>query len=146
MPPKNKDAYTTLSAALKVCAVNLSKICNDVRLMASGPFTSLNEIHLQARQPGSSIMSGKVNTVMAEVVNQVAFQVIGNDHTICLASEAGQFELNVMGPVLAFNLLQSLKILRNGINVFYRYAISVWKQMSSAVKRMLKKATALLQH
>ncbi|MBD0381383.1 aspartate ammonia-lyase [Paenibacillus sedimenti] len=120
---QNMDAYTELSAALKVCAVNLSKICNDIRLMASGPRVGLGEIKLPPRQPGSSIMPGKVNPVMAEVVNQVAFQVIGNDHTICLACEAGQFELNVMGPVIAFNLLQSLKIMRNAAGVFERFAV-----------------------
>lgn len=121
---QNTDAYTTLSGALKVSAINLSKICNDIRLMASGPMTGLQEISLPARQPGSSIMPGKVNPVMIEVVNQVAFQVAGNDLSICMASEAGQFELNVMEPVIIFNLLQSLKIMKNGLEVFTRYAIS----------------------
>ncbi|WP_276352401.1 aspartate ammonia-lyase [Cohnella caldifontis] len=120
---QNTDAYTELSASLKVCAMNLSKICNDIRMMASGPRAGLGELLLPPRQPGSSIMPGKVNPVMAEVVNQTAFQVMGNDHTICMASEAGQFELNVMGPVIAFNLLQSLKILRNAADVFLRYAL-----------------------
>lgn len=120
---QNTDAYTELSAALKVLAVNLSKICNDIRLMASGPRVGLGELVLPPRQPGSSIMPGKVNPVMAEVVNQVAFQVIGNDHTICLACEAGQFELNVMGPVIAFNLLQSLDILAHALDVFDRFAL-----------------------
>ncbi|WP_152619397.1 aspartate ammonia-lyase [Cohnella kolymensis] len=120
---QNTDAYTELSAALKVCAMNLSKICNDIRMMASGPKVGLAEITLPPRQPGSSIMPGKVNPVMAEVVNQVAFQVMGNDHTICVASEAGQFELNVMGPVIAFNLLQSLKVLQRGIDAFNRFAL-----------------------
>lgn len=120
---QNTDAYTELSSALKICAVNLSKMCNDIRLMASGPRTGLNELLLPPRQPGSSIMPGKVNPVMAEVLNQVAFQVLGNDHTITLACEAGQLELNVMGPVIAFNLLQSLKIMNNGIDVFTRYAL-----------------------
>ncbi|SDS41655.1 aspartate ammonia-lyase [Paenibacillaceae bacterium GAS479] len=120
---QNSDAYTELSASLKVCAVNLSKICNDIRMMASGPRVGLGELSLPPRQPGSSIMPGKVNPVMAEVVNQVAFQVMGNDHTICMACEAGQFELNVMGPVIAFNLLQSLKILHNGVDVFLRHAV-----------------------
>ncbi|TCP59676.1 aspartate ammonia-lyase [Tumebacillus sp. BK434] len=115
---QNTDAYTEVSGALKICAVNLSKICNDIRLMASGPRTGLGELNLPPRQPGSSIMPGKVNPVMAEVVNQVAFQVIGNDHTISLASEAGQLELNVMEPVLVFNLLQSLSILQNALRVF----------------------------
>ncbi|MDY0404878.1 aspartate ammonia-lyase [Virgibacillus sp. 179-BFC.A HS] len=121
---QNTDAYTTLSGALKVSAINLSKICNDIRLMASGPMTGLQEISLPARQPGSSIMPGKVNPVMIEVVNQVAFQVAGNDLSICMASEAGQFELNVMEPVIIFNLLQSLKIMKNGLEVYTRYAIS----------------------
>lgn len=117
---QNTDAYMELSAALKVCAVNFSKICNDIRLMASGPRAGLNELSLPARQPGSSIMPGKVNPVMAEVMNQVCFQVIGNDHTISLACEAGQFELNVMVPVAANNLMHSLKILKNGMDVFYK--------------------------
>jgi len=120
---QNTDAYTELSAALKVCAVNLSKICNDIRLMASGPYAGLNELLLPPRQPGSSIMPGKVNPVMAEVVNQVAFQVVGNDLTVSLACEAGQFELNVMGPVIAFNLLQSLQILERALDAFNRYAL-----------------------
>ena len=115
---QNTDCYTEVSAALKVCMMNLSKIANDLRLMASGPRCGLFELNLPARQPGSSIMPGKVNPVMAEVVNQVAFQVIGNDHTICLASEAGQFELNVMEPVLVFNLLQSIGIMTNVFRVF----------------------------
>lgn len=120
---QNTDAYTELSSALKILAINLSKIANDLRLMSSGPRTGLNEINLPPRQPGSSIMPGKVNPVMAEVINQIAFQVIGNDHTISLASEAGQLELNVMEPVLVFNLLQSLSILQNGIEVFRKYLI-----------------------
>lgn len=120
---QNTDAYTELSAALKVCAVNLSKICNDLRMMASGPRVGLYELILPPRQPGSSIMPGKVNPVMPEVLNQVAFQVMGNDHTICVACEAGQFELNVMGPVIAFNLLQSLQIMRRGLDAFREYAL-----------------------
>jgi aspartate ammonia-lyase len=115
---QNTDAYTTVSAALKVCMMNMSKIANDLRLMASGPRVGFNEIFLPSRQPGSSIMPGKVNPVMPEVINQVAFQVIGNDHTICLASEAGQLELNVMEPVLIFNLIQSISIMNNGFKVF----------------------------
>jgi aspartate ammonia-lyase len=120
---QNTDSYTEVSAALKVCMMNLSKIANDLRLMASGPRVGLYEIQLPARQPGSSIMPGKVNPVMAEVVNQVAFRVIGNDHTICLASEAGQFELNVMEPVLVFSLLESLTIMANVFRVFRMYCV-----------------------
>ncbi len=120
---QNTDAYTEVSSALKICMINMSKISNDLRLMASGPRAGLNEIRLPARQPGSSIMPGKVNPVMCEVVNQVAFQVIGNDHTISLASEAGQLELNVMEPVLVFNLLQSLTIMAQAFKVFTIYGV-----------------------
>ncbi len=120
---QNTDCYTEVSAALKVCMMNRSKIANDLRLMASGPRCGLNELNLPPRQPGSSIMPGKVNPVMAEVVNQVAFQVIGNDNTICLASQAGQFELNVMEPVLVYNLLQSINIMRNVFRVFREFLL-----------------------
>lgn len=120
---QNTDSYTEVSAALKILAINLSKMANDLRLMASGPRTGFGEINLPKRQPGSSIMPGKVNPVMAEVINQIAFQVIGNDQTISLASEAGQLELNVMEPVMVFNLLQSQSILQNGIHVFTEYLV-----------------------
>jgi len=115
---QNTDAFMEVSGTLRTLAVNLSKIANDLRLMASGPRTGLNEINLPSMQPGSSIMPGKVNPVMAEVVNQVAFQVQGNDFTIALACGAGQLELNVMEPVIVFNMLQSLDILRNVSRVF----------------------------
>lgn len=121
---QNTDGYTALSSALKVSAMNMSKMCNDIRLMASGPMAGFREINLPARQPGSSIMPGKMNPVMIEVVNQVAFQVAGNDQSICMASEAGQFELNVMGPVFIFNLLQSLEVMNNGLDVFTKFAVS----------------------
>jgi aspartate ammonia-lyase len=115
---QSTDVYMEVSSALKVCMMSMSKICNDIRMMASGPRCGLRELLLPARQPGSSIMPGKVNPVMAEVVNQVAFQVAGNDLTIALACEAGQFELNVMEPVIVFNLLQSLSIMKNVFEVF----------------------------
>lgn len=147
---QNTDAYTEISAALKVCMMNMSKIANDFRLMASGPKAGLNEINLPARQPGSSIMPGKVNPVMAEVLNQIAFQVIGNDNTICLASEAGQFELNVMEPVLSYNLLQSIDIMNNGFRVFTEKCIAGITanedQMSLYVERSIGVITALVPH
>ncbi len=115
---QNTDTLAAFSGSLKMLALNLSKIANDLRLMASGPRTGLSEINLPPVQPGSSIMPGKVNPVMAEVVNQVAFQVIGNDHTVALAVKAGQFELNVMEPVMVFNIIQSLEILTNVVRVF----------------------------
>ena len=120
---QNTDCYTEVSATLKICMMNMSKIANDLRLMASGPRCGLGEITLEERQAGSSIMPDKVNPVIPELVNQVAFQVIGNDHTICLASEAGQFELNVMQPVLVFNLIQSVSMMNNALNVFRKFCI-----------------------
>lgn len=120
---QNTDAYTEVSAVLKICMMNMSKVASDLRLMASGPRAGLAEITLPSRQPGSSIMPGKVNPVMCEVINQIAFQVMGNDHTICLASEAGQMELNVMEPVLVYNLLQSLEIMNQGFRVFREHCI-----------------------
>lgn len=120
---QNTDAYTSFSAALRICMTNTSKIANDLRLMSSGPKVGLGEITLPSRQAGSSIMPGKVNPVMAEVVNQVAFQVIGNDHTVTMASEAGQFELNVMEPVLVHNLMESVQIMTNVFTVFEKYCI-----------------------
>ncbi|MGZ4032244.1 MAG: aspartate ammonia-lyase [Tumebacillaceae bacterium] len=141
---QNTDAYTEVSSALKICAVNLSKICNDLRLMASGPRTGLGELFLPPRQPGSSIMPGKVNPVMAEVVNQVAFQIIGNDHTIALASEAGQLELNVMEPVLVFNLLQSLSILQNVLNVFREDLVVGLKANVERCKELVDKSVGIV--
>ncbi|MFO1442545.1 aspartate ammonia-lyase [Bacillus sp. Bva_UNVM-123] len=120
---QNTDSYVEVSSALKISMLNMSKIANDLRLMASGPRCGFGEINLPSRQPGSSIMPGKVNPVMAEVMNQSAFQVVGNDLTISMASEAGQFELNVMEPVIIFNLLQSIKIMTNVMNVFREYCI-----------------------
>lgn len=121
---QNTDCYIEVSAALKICMLNMSKVANDLRMMTSGPRCGFGEINLPARQPGSSIMPGKVNPVMAEVLNQSAFQVVGNDLTISMASEAGQFELNVMEPVIVFNLLQSIKIMTNVFNVFHEHCLS----------------------
>jgi aspartate ammonia-lyase len=112
---RNVDVFVWLSSALKVCATNLSKMANDLRLMASGPRAGFFEINLPMRQPGSSIMPGKVNPVIPEVMNQVSFQIFGNDLTITKAAEAGQLELNVFEPVLFFNLFQSIQILKNGV-------------------------------
>ena len=109
-------AYVSYSGALKRLAVKLSKICNDFRLMASGPRCGLNEINLPPKAPGSSIMPGKVNPVIPEVTNQVCFKVIGNDTTVSFAAEAGQLELNVMEPVITECLFESLWWLRNAID------------------------------
>ncbi len=108
---QNLDGYTSVSGAVKACAVNLSKMSNDLRLMSSGPRTGLGEINLPAKQNGSSIMPGKVNPVIPEVVNQVAFNIIGNDMTIAMATEAGQLELNAFEPIIFYNLIQSIETL-----------------------------------
>jgi aspartate ammonia-lyase len=106
-------AYVQISGVMKRCAVKLSKICNDLRLLSSGPRTGLNEINLPPLQPGSSIMPGKVNPVIPEVVNQTAYYVIGADVTITMAAEAGQLQLNVMEPVIGFSLFTSLSYMEN---------------------------------
>jgi len=110
-------AFVQLSGVLKRCAVKLSKICNDLRLLSSGPRTGLGEINLPAMQPGSSIMPGKVNPVIPEVVNQICFDVIGGDVTVTIAAEAGQLQLNVFEPVIAYRLLSSIDTLKNGCTV-----------------------------
>lgn len=110
--------FAAFSAALRGVALDLAKISSDIRLLASGPRTGLNEIALPAVQPGSSIMPGKINPSIPEMLNQVCYQVIGNDTTVAFATEQGQLELNVMMPVIAHNLLQSEQILTNAIRVF----------------------------
>lgn len=115
---QNLDDYVYASGIVKSCAVSLSKMANDLRLMSSGPRTGLGEINLPEKQAGSSIMPGKVNPVIPEVVSQVAFQVIGNDMTITMAVEAGQLELNAFEPVLFFHLFQSIESLKNAVSTF----------------------------
>ncbi|MBP5390268.1 MAG: aspartate ammonia-lyase [Bacteroidales bacterium] len=109
-------AYVSYSAALKRLAIKLSKICNDLRLMASGPRCGLHEINLPPMAPGSSIMPGKVNPVIPELTNQVCFKVIGNDTCVAFAAEAGQLQLNVMEPVIAQSILESITWLRNAMD------------------------------
>jgi aspartate ammonia-lyase len=115
---QNLDPFVTVSGSVKSCAVSLSKIANDFRLMSSGPRTGFGEITLPAKQNGSSIMPGKVNPVIPEVVNQVAFNVIGNDMTITLAAEAGQLELNAFEPIIFYNLFQSIDTLGFAVETF----------------------------
>jgi fumarate hydratase class II len=113
-----RDAAVEASGSLKTIAVSLTKIANDIRWLGSGPRCGLGEILLPELQPGSSIMPGKVNPVIPEAVLQVAAQVIGNDATITLGGQAGNFELNVMMPVIAYNLLQSIALLAAAADVF----------------------------
>lgn len=110
------SAYVLLSGALKCTSTKLTKICNDLRLLASGPRCGLNEINLPQMQPGSSIMPGKVNPVIPESVNQTSFLVIGMDLTVTLAASAGQLQLNVMEPVITYALFTSLRTLENAVN------------------------------
>ncbi len=112
---QDTGAFVMYSSALKRLAIKLSKICSDLRLLSSGPRTGLNEINLPPKQPGSSIMPGKVNPVIPEVVNQIAFRVIGTDITVTMAAEAGQLELNVMEPIIVLGISESIKILENGM-------------------------------
>ncbi len=120
---QNLDSFVYVSGIVKSCAVTLSKIANDIRLMSSGPRTGFGEITIPAMQNGSSIMPGKVNPVMPEVMSQISFNIIGNDTTITLAAEAGQLELNAFEPVLFYRLFESLDTLRNGAEIFRRECI-----------------------
>ncbi|WP_209341121.1 aspartate ammonia-lyase [Flavonifractor sp. AGMB03687] len=115
---QNLDEFVAVSGAVKTCAVNLSKMSNDLRLMSSGPRCGFGEINLPPKQNGSSIMPGKVNPVIPEVVNQVAFNIIGNDMTVTMAAEAGQLELNAFEPIIFYNLIQSVETLTYAVHTF----------------------------
>jgi fumarate hydratase class II len=115
---QNQADVAAYSAALRILALTLTRIANDLRLLASGPMTGLAEIRLPAVQPGSSIMPGKVNPVMPEMLNMVCYHVIGNDTTIAMCTQAGQLELNVMIPIMAYDLCQSIDVLTNGLRAF----------------------------
>lgn len=121
---ENLDGFVAVSGAVKTCAVNLSKMCNDLRLLSSGPRTGLGEINLPARQNGSSIMPGKVNPVIPEVVTQVAFHVVGHDTTITMAAEAGQMELNAFEPVVFYNLFESITTLKEAVETLIDHCIT----------------------
>lgn len=114
---ENLDGFVRVSSCLKACAVNLSKMCNDLRILASGPKAGFGEITLPAMQNGSSIMPGKVNPVIPEVVSQVAFHIIGHDVTITMAAEAGQMELNAFEPVVFYNLFDSISTLTHAVDI-----------------------------
>lgn len=115
---QNLDSFVSVSGSVKACAVTLSKIANDLRLMSSGPRAGFGEINLPARQNGSSIMPGKINPVIPEVVNQVAFYVIGNDVTITMAAEGGQLELNAFEPIIFYCIFQSIDTLAYAVQTF----------------------------
>ena len=138
---QNVTPALEVSAMLRGAAVSLTKIANDLRLLSSGPRTGFAEIQLPAVQPGSSIMPGKVNPVMAEMMNMVCFQVIGNDTTISYACQASQLELNVMKPLIAYNLISSIDILSNAVDVFTRRCVD---GITADVKRCKEYADATL--
>ena len=121
---QNLDGYVACSGITKSCAVNLSKMCNDLRLMSSGPRTGLGEINLPPKQNGSSIMPGKVNPVIPEVVNQVAFNAIGNDMTVAMAAEAGQLELNAFEPIIFYKLFQNIETIACAVRTLVDNCIS----------------------
>jgi len=135
--------FLELSSELRNFAVDLIKICNDLRLLNSGPRTGLNEIRLPQVEPGSSIMPSKFNPSIVEMLNMVCFQVIGNDETIKEAAESGQLELNVFTPVIAYNLIQSLKILKNGINTFNNKCIKGIKANKKVLQYYLEMSPSL---
>ena len=120
---ENLDGFVTISNTLKTCAVNLSKMCNDLRLLSSGPRIGFGEINLPPMQNGSSIMPGKINPVIPEVVTQVAFHVIGNDTTITMAAEAGQMELNAFEPVVFYSLFSSITSMTGAVNTLVKNCI-----------------------
>jgi fumarate hydratase class II len=138
-----RDAAVEASGMLKVVAVSLMKIANDIRWLASGPRTGLGEIRLPELQPGSSIMPGKVNPVMSEMLTQVAAQVIGNDTAVTIGGERGNFELNVMIPVIAHNLLESIRILSSGSRVFADSCVSGIEANPERLRRNAESTAAL---
>jgi fumarate hydratase class II len=140
----SQDAAVELSGQLKTLAVTLTKISNDLRWMNSGPLAGMGEIELPALQPGSSIMPGKVNPVIPEAMAMVCAQVIGNDATITIAGQSGNFQLNVMLPVIALNLLQSVELLANASRLLADKAIAGFKVREDKIKEALDKNPILV--
>lgn len=141
---QNLDEFVAVSGAVKTCAVNLSKMSNDLRLMSSGPRCGFHEINLPARQNGSSIMPGKVNPVIPEVVNQVAFNIIGNDMTITMAVEAGQLELNAFEPIIFYNLAESIQTLTYAVNTFVTNCIEGISANRERCREMVENSVGII--
>ncbi|MCH9650427.1 MAG: class II fumarate hydratase [Deltaproteobacteria bacterium] len=139
-----KDAAVETSGALKTIAVSLTKIANDIRWLSSGPRTGIAEISVPSLQPGSSIMPGKINPVIPESVLMVTAQVVGNDATIAVAGMAGNFELNVMMPVIAYNLLQSIEILANGSSLLAEKCVAGIEANRERNREMVEKSLAMV--
>ncbi len=139
-----KDALVQTSGSMKSCAVSLFKIANDIRFLSSGPRCGIGELILPAVQPGSSIMPGKINPVMAESLMQVCAQVIGNDATVSLSGLSGNFELNVMMPVIAYNTLQSIELLSHGVKVFTEKCLNDLEADEQRCGDLLEQSLALV--
>jgi aspartate ammonia-lyase len=136
-------AFVEMSSALRILAIDLNKLSNDLRLLNSGPKTGISEIVLPEVEPGSSIMPGKINPSIPEAVNMVCFQVIGNDHAVALAAEAGQLELNVMTPLIVFDLLWSIELLTKAVRMLREKCISGIIVDEKRCKEFLEKSQAL---
>ena len=136
--------FVLLSSLLKRTATKLSKIANDLRLLSSGPRTGLNEIHLEARQPGSSIMPGKVNPVIPEAMNLVCYQVIANDLAITLAAEAGQLQLNAKEPLIAFKLFESIELLGKAMQMFQLKCIENIRANTAHCKQLVENSIGII--
>jgi aspartate ammonia-lyase len=141
---QDAGAFVQLSGVLKRIAVKLSKTCNDLRLLSSGPRAGIGEITLPAVQAGSSIMPGKVNPVIPEVVNQIAFEVIGNDMTVTMAAEAGQLQLNAFEPIIAHSLFKSLSHLAAGCRTLNERCVQGITANRERARRLLDESTALV--
>jgi fumarate hydratase class II len=139
-----RDAVVEAHAAIKTAAVSLTKIANDIRWMGAGPYGNIAELLIPPVQPGSSIMPGKVNPVMAEALLQVTAQVIGNDAVICTAGMSGNFELNIMIPVMAYNFLASAELLANAVNAFTRRCVAGLKADEKRCRELAEKSLALV--
>jgi fumarate hydratase class II len=144
------EPLVALSGALKTLAVALMKLANDLRLLGSGPRAGLAELKLPANEPGSSIMPGKVNPTQCEALSMIACQVLGNDATIAFAASQGHLQLNVFKPVIAYNLLQSIRLLADGCRNFQRHCVAGLEadhaRMSEHLERSLMLVTALNPH
>lgn len=138
------SSMVTYSSALKRLCIRMNKICNDLRLMSSGPRCGLNEINLPAMQPGSSIMPGKVNPVIPEVMNQICFKVMGNDLCVALAADAAQLELNVMEPVMTYSIFESIELLKNGFDTLRRLCIDGITANHDECKKMVRNSIGIV--
>jgi aspartate ammonia-lyase len=141
---QDTQAFVLYSSVLKSLAIKLSKVCNDLRLLSSGPRAGLHEINLPAMQPGSSIMPGKVNPVIPEVVNQVCFKVIGNDLVVSMAAEAGQLQLNVMEPVIAACIFESQTLFINAARTLRVYCVKGITANADVCRELLERSIGIV--